>query len=256
MSRAGRHCVALAVPGSARDERIAIRRDVHNPSLESLHPHSQVGPFLFGEALRVRTVVGSTSEHRSRRTPLRSTGGPDRREGWPVVIRRTGHKPSLVTCSLLFMLGAFLFGEAWRVEIPRGFDQRAPLAQDARRAVPIAGRDGRSLKGDPDTIPLSEFPRCSSHRTVYLAKCVGLRCLAGLTTECPGDIRLDAARHRRSGGPEPHAAKDEWVASRRATHTSEHRSRRTPTPQVLAVPNAVRHGRSPQGDPDTIPLPE
>ena len=37
--------------------------------------------------------------------------------------------------------GRFLFGEVEVWTTPPGFDQRAPLAQDARRAVPNAERD-------------------------------------------------------------------------------------------------------------------
>ena len=51
---------------------------------------------------------------------------------------------------------------------------------------------------------------------------------SGSTIRSPVDFVWDAMRGERTGGPEPHAARDGWIAIRRSGHTSEHCSRSAP----------------------------
>ena len=55
----------------------------------------------------------------------------------------------------------------------------------------------------------------------------GLRRLVVRQLNVRGTFSSTLVRDKRSGGPEPHAAKDGWIAPTRNRHTSEHRSRRT-----------------------------
>ncbi len=65
-----------------------------NPSLSAKTNTPPCGAFLFCGVMRVRTLVGSTSEHRSRRTPTRSVGGPEQSSGWQIAIRRADTIPT------------------------------------------------------------------------------------------------------------------------------------------------------------------
>jgi hypothetical protein len=98
------HCSRRTLPRSgggpgtqSRDERIARRRDVHNPSLGtlplSLLPSGSVFVWRRDEGENPR---GSTSEHCSRRTLPRGDGGPGTKSrDERIAPRRDVHNPSL-----------------------------------------------------------------------------------------------------------------------------------------------------------------
>ena len=68
----------------------------------------------------------------------RPQGGPERSEGWLIALRRADTGPPLPPNKNAPLRGVFI----WRygcVDEATGFDKRARLAQDARRAVPNEG---------------------------------------------------------------------------------------------------------------------